>query len=174
MRGVQLTLFTDAAVVVTENTPRACVIPASRVIAGYAAGWWDPLNPAVDLDYSATKRTASIIHLQQVHYLAMAALPVRSGSGLHIAPVLLQTVWRSNPSTQRGGFNPWACVLAVCFAQVGFMFDNALPKTRRSFRFGDISVAVRLVDDDPGAVQVCMVVLGGGVGIYSAQARGLA
>lgn len=34
------------------------------------------------------------------------------------------------------------------------MFDNALPKTRRSFRFGDISVAVRLVDDDPGAVQV--------------------
>ncbi|CBJ33517.1 conserved unknown protein [Ectocarpus siliculosus] len=37
--------------------------------------------------------------------------------------------------------------------QVGFMFDNALPKTRRSFRFGDISVAVRLVDDDPGAVQ---------------------
>lgn len=34
------------------------------------------------------------------------------------------------------------------------MFDNALPKTRRSFRFGDISVAVWLVDDDPGAVQV--------------------
>lgn len=40
------------------------------------------------------------------------------------------------------------------FMQVGFMFDNALPKTRRSFRFGDISVDVRLVDDDPGAVQV--------------------
>eukprot|EP00903_Cladosiphon_okamuranus_P006055 g5970.t1 len=33
------------------------------------------------------------------------------------------------------------------------MFDNALPKTRRSFCFGDVSVAVRLVDDDPGAVQ---------------------
>lgn len=41
--------------------------------------------------------------------------------------------------------------------QVGFMFDNALPKTRRLFRFGDVSVAVRLVDDDPGAVQVCVV-----------------
>ncbi|CAM9753759.1 unnamed protein product [Ectocarpus fasciculatus] len=40
-----------------------------------------------------------------------------------------------------------------CFGDVGFMFDNALPKTRRLFRFGDISVAVRLVDDDPGAVQ---------------------
>ncbi|CAM9518575.1 unnamed protein product [Scytosiphon promiscuus] len=40
-----------------------------------------------------------------------------------------------------------------CFGDVGFMFDNALPKTRRSFQFGDISVAVRLVDDDPGAVQ---------------------
>ncbi|CAN0173881.1 unnamed protein product [Ectocarpus sp. 4 AP-2014] len=40
-----------------------------------------------------------------------------------------------------------------CFGDVGFMFDNALPKTRRSFRFGDISVAVRVVDDDPGAVQ---------------------
>lgn len=40
------------------------------------------------------------------------------------------------------------------------MFDNALPKTKRSFRFGDISVAVRLVDDDPGAVQVRVV--GGG------------
>lgn len=38
--------------------------------------------------------------------------------------------------------------------QVGFMFDGALPKTRRSFRFGDVSAAVRLVDDDPGAVQV--------------------
>lgn len=34
------------------------------------------------------------------------------------------------------------------------MFDSALPKTRRSFRFGDVSAAVRLVDDDPGAVQV--------------------
>lgn len=34
------------------------------------------------------------------------------------------------------------------------MFDNHLPKARRVFRFGDISVAVRLVDDDPGAVQV--------------------
>lgn len=34
------------------------------------------------------------------------------------------------------------------------MFDSALPKTRRCFRFGDVSAAVRLVDDDPGAVQV--------------------
>ncbi|CAM9313482.1 unnamed protein product, partial [Pylaiella littoralis] len=40
-----------------------------------------------------------------------------------------------------------------CFGDVGFMFDNALAKTRRSFHFGDISVDVRLVDDDPGAVQ---------------------
>lgn len=46
--------------------------------------------------------------------------------------------------------------------QVGFMFDNALPKTRRLFRFGDVSVAVRLVDDDPGAVQVCVCWPGGG------------
>eukprot|EP00752_Nemacystus_decipiens_P007599 g6790.t1 len=40
-----------------------------------------------------------------------------------------------------------------CFEDVGFMFDNALPKTRRTFRFGRVSVAVQLVDDDPGAVQ---------------------
>ena len=37
------------------------------------------------------------------------------------------------------------------------MFDNALPKARRTFAFGDISVAIRLVDDDPGAVQVWVV-----------------
>lgn len=34
------------------------------------------------------------------------------------------------------------------------MFDSALPKARRVFRFDDIAVTVHLVDDDPGAVQV--------------------
>ncbi|CAM9991141.1 unnamed protein product, partial [Choristocarpus tenellus] len=33
------------------------------------------------------------------------------------------------------------------------MFDNALPKVCREFRFGDITVAVYVVDDEAGAVQ---------------------
>lgn len=46
----------------------------------------------------------------------------------------------------------WVVVLCK---QVGFMFDSAHAKTRRLFRFDrDITVPVRLVDDDPGAVQV--------------------
>ncbi|CAM9239652.1 unnamed protein product, partial [Ascophyllum nodosum] len=40
-----------------------------------------------------------------------------------------------------------------CFGDVGFMFDGALPKARRLFCFSDISVPVRLVDANPGAVQ---------------------
>lgn len=43
------------------------------------------------------------------------------------------------------------------------MFDGALQKARHVFCFGDISVPVRLVDADPGAVQVetqlCFVLL---------------
>lgn len=38
--------------------------------------------------------------------------------------------------------------------KVGFMFDSALPKAKRLFSFGGITISVRLVDDDPGAVQV--------------------